>query len=102
MGCVEMVKWLGIVTFKDFNKFKETFYDLLKNNLDYDLVVVVDEVGSQEYAEFFKGLLLNNFRVVKNNGSDGSGVVACKYLFNKGADECLVVTEGGNRVFKKE
>jgi hypothetical protein len=97
-----MVKWLGIVTFKDFDKFKKNFYDLLKNNLDYELVVVVDEVDSKEYKEFFRGLLLNNFRVVKNKGSDSSGLVACNYLFNKGASECLIVTEGGNRVFSKE
>jgi hypothetical protein len=96
------LKYIGIVTFIDFNKFKETFYDLLRNNLDYDLVVVVDEVGSQEYTEFFKGLLLNNFRVIKNKGVDDSGLVACKYLFEKGAQECLVVVDGDSRVFKKE
>jgi hypothetical protein len=96
------MKYVGIVTFKNFDKFKETFYGLLKDNLDYELVVVVDEVGSQEYSEFFKGLLLNNFRVVKNISSDDSGLVACKYLFNKGASECLVVVDGESRVFKKE
>lgn len=98
-----MVKCIGIVTFKDFDKFKSTFYDLLKDNLDYELVVVVDEVGSEEYEDFFDKLLLNNFKVVRNVATkDDSVVIACEHLFKRCAKECLVVTEGGSRVFKKK
>src|SRR3972149_8072139 len=75
---------VGIVTYQRFDRFKECFEHLLKNNRDVDEILIVEDCSVKDrerYDEYFKSILLNNVNVIRN--SENKGVGYCKNLVMK-------------------
>ena len=83
---------VGITTYQRFDRFKESFENLLKNSKDVQEILIVEDCSvkdKEKYDEYFSNIIFNNIVIIRNTENKGVGYSKnriMKYFYEAGYD----------------
>lgn len=98
------MKRIGVVliTYQRFDRFKESFENLMKHRKDVNEIVIVDDcsvIDKESYDNYFSSLLFNDVIVMRNSSNKGVANAknrGLKYFYDKGYDYIFTLEDDIN------